>query len=606
MMSSMSDILQQNSRLTFHTRNFKKKEFKLILVLLVVGVRVRAILRFDTAAELCVSDDSVADQLMPLSASMEVFDGRETSLRDQHCDDSGVLPSSSRLSDSDYRHRVLNDAVLLITSRDATALTDECAIFEHLFQPLMHRRRTRWRASTTLVVSQRLFAFIEQGPVRNALVRTLFANVVSISEVKSISRVELVDLHDKLLLAHDDNVFAAFLNSLEPDSSSKRDAGVEYDGLQRGGGGKNLLNPPCTTDECSQWRLTHLDRRATDTSDAVTIEVIMLSDAAQRRWAERSAAINRHRAHAAGWQFTSYNQTLDASRAVAWSKVAALQRHVDRALARDARSHWVLWLDADAFIELDGTQRVETLVRHAASMARDVVMPADPPVWHCQNLCTGVMLWHASAWSAQFLRDWWRDAETRFGGTFKQSFSWEQRVINALWHDVASHIYVVPYCVLNAPCSSAPRSGAAVVHCMGADASTRIARLALQEDAQRTAAASDTHASDDDNDDGGVLVIGDALPPPPDGVRVTFVTTRTSPVGVLRTLLQRWRIVVAFAGEGPLVAALLRVTKRANTDVVDVRTTSMLSAHCRRATSDAGRQRRVAVAPLDWSAVVAA
>lgn len=211
----------------------------------------------------------------------------------------------------------------------------------------------------------------------------------------------------------------------------------------------------------------------------------MLFDSTQRRWGSQVEQINRQRALAAGWTFEAAYASLDTSRATAWGKVLMLQRAIDHALSDDApvdAPEWVLWLDADAVLQRDvGAPRIESLLAAAARAGRDVVMSVDPPVWECKNLCTGVMAWRASRWSSEFFKLWWQDATTRWGGTFVHAFSWEQRILNALWPSQADHFYVVPHCALNAPCNaSLTHSHAMVVHCMGAEAPARLARVELE------------------------------------------------------------------------------------------------------------------------------
>ena len=631
------------------------------------------------AVGLCATSNADLGAL-PTSGTLEAFGASAIALQ-VHCAPD-VRAAAVAATTRRERTRTLLDAALLDDGVEVDAL-DECNVYERLLQPLLRVGGVRaFAATTTLVVSRALLAFVERAPLRRALVRALFADVVAIDDVASMRRVGVIALrgagtanerrgnddddnnnnnNDDVNVGDDAKRVTEFVRALlgnewrrnarNASSSSSAVAAMahvvatasSYAGLRRGSGGKNLLSPICGEDACAAWRVAHIDRlarnSAADTA-AVSIEVVMMSDGRQRRWAERTEALNRELALSAGWRFTAYNDSLDESRATAWSKVVALQRHVARALARhDRRPHFILWLDADSFIERDGAARIRALAQLALDAGRDAVLPADPPVWQCENLCTGIMLWRASVWTRDFLALWWADATTRFGGTFMQSFSWEQRILNAIWHDVAERFYVVPYCVLNAPCATPPQSGAAVVHCMGADQHTRLTRVALAEDdrrahgvaslqfaarqqqqqqqlpsAQRMAALTTTTRR-------GIVAIGtrvdsDALRGPT-SMRVRVVDRQTPLDDALSSLLAA-RVVVAHDGDAPLIAALVdamqSVDKRQvvrsdiNLTLVERRESVVLAASCRDVVARA-RARGIVYQRLttsvDWTALAA-
>jgi hypothetical protein len=604
---------------------------------------VNCVLRIDVLRrEICSSN---VDASLTTTPVLELLGGHNAPI--ELC----VTPVGSR-NTSRFPFAVLLDLVSSSTdaATTATLLTDECSYFEQLLQPLMCRfvevgEEQQWQKST-LLVSQSLLSFIDHVPLRRLLLRRMFADIRSIVDVALIDSVAFVTVGStnekgKPNTVNFENFFKSPSIVVDADAAgggaaSSGMTSITYAGLLPGHQGKNLLSPICDPDMCMAWSRKNVEAnvREAASADDVTVEVIMLSDSKQRQWAARTEAINRRRANRVGWRFTAYNHTLDTTRAVAWSKVVALQRHVERArrelAPQVAERHWLLWLDADAFIESDGAARIEALAWLAHGAQRDVVMPADPPIWQCQNLCTGVMLWRASAWTAQFLELWMRDAATRWGGTFLQSFSWEQRIINALWHERATRFYVAPYCVLNQACSAPPRSGAAVVHCMGAELHIRLARFALAEQdrfeppppPRRLAHASSSLASSNAGAGAVVVVIvgsddADSVPAAQRSRHELRVIDRRTTFDDAVRALREARVAIALDGDAPLVAALVRLladqrhrdpsaSLAARVVVVDVQPTSTLSLSCRRVSQQAranGIDYHRKMAPFDWNSL---
>lgn len=111
----------------------------------------------------------------------------------------------------------------------------------------------------------------------------------------------------------------------------------KFVGLKPGGGAHNLAEPVyCGEGECEAWReqqLMNNNLNSIDDDDSIarrrTVEVLMLYDSKQRRWADRLAVLNRAFATKVGWSFRVYNTTLDKDRATAWSKVIAIQNSIE-------------------------------------------------------------------------------------------------------------------------------------------------------------------------------------------------------------------------------------------------------------------------------------
>jgi hypothetical protein len=338
------------------------------------------------------------------------------------------------------------------------------------------------------------------------------------------------------------------LTLLIPDALPLRDPLTAFAGLGRGGGGANLAAPLyCDAHQCAAWLVQHVVPLVS-AARRMSVHVVMLYDSPQRRWGDGVEALNRQRALDAGWTFESEHASLirDGSRATAWSKVLLLQRAL-----REARADWVIWLDADAVLQADAAPRVEALLQLAANSGRDAVLSADPPLWQCQNLCTGVMAWRASDWSRNFLAEWWRDADTRWGGTFRHAFAWEQRILNAVWSEHASRFFVAPYCALNAECGTTDALPM-VVHCMGADASTRMARVE-REKARVIGAAHTVRAV-------AVLALGVPAEQAAAAARVPLADVRqwtARSADDLRLDLCRFEVLVTSGDDAPLLATAI-------------------------------------------------
>lgn len=210
------------------------------------------------------------------------------------------------------------------------------------------------------------------------------------------------------------------------------------------------------------------------------------------------------------------------------------------------------------------------------------------------SLCTGVMLWRASAWTRDFLARWWAAGATLFSGTFLRSFSWEQRILNSLWRDEAARFFVVPHCTLNAPCDAAPASGALVVHCMGAAAAIRVARLsvaarALEQshpDAEATSGARST-SSGSGPAAHQLLLLQAASDEQPLAATLArelphlrlVAPPANAALSHLLAALRAASVLVALDGDAPLAGALLRALD-AHPLVLDVRRSAHLPAAC--------------------------
>ncbi|GKY90439.1 hypothetical protein MPSEU_000017700 [Mayamaea pseudoterrestris] len=95
------------------------------------------------------------------------------------------------------------------------------------------------------------------------------------------------------------------------------------------------------------------------------------------------------------YQWTDSSHMVDPSRPPAWSKILAVQH-----LLEQQACDWVLWLDADVLV-MNSNVRIERL------------LPSDPNVMlvathdRKYTVNSGVWLIRNSAWSRQFLKNWW-------------------------------------------------------------------------------------------------------------------------------------------------------------------------------------------------------
>jgi hypothetical protein len=376
-----------------------------------------------------------------------------------------TLLAESDTKDSLSRQRITTRNSFALITRADVNLTAACDVADALFRPILTSDLRFSRANRPLYASEIVIGAFFRTRLRQLAVEHVAESVLPLSE-KGV-----VWFDDLSILFNVDS------------TNSQLDATTIFDDVS--GRHAHALSL-CDVASCERWlRSGGKFSSLFATHNRPRVHVVMLFDSTQRRWGTHVEQINRQRALAAGWTFDAAYASLDTSRATAWGKVLMLQRAIDLALSDDApvdAPEWVLWLDADAVLQHDvGAPRIESLLAAAARAGRDVVMSVDPPVWECKNLCTGVMAWRASRWSSDFFKLWWQDAETRWGGTFVHAFSWEQRILNALWPSHVDHFYVVPHCALNAPCNtSLTHSHAMVVHCMGAEAPTRLARVELE------------------------------------------------------------------------------------------------------------------------------
>jgi galactosyl transferase GMA12/MNN10 family len=100
-----------------------------------------------------------------------------------------------------------------------------------------------------------------------------------------------------------------------------------------------------------------------------------------------------------GYTIRDQSRLLDPSRPPAWSKIRAVQAMMNEPF----KCEWVLWLDADVVI-MDSYRLVESLIPHdATSSDIDLIVTTDRRF----TANSGVWLMRNSAWSRQFLEDWW-------------------------------------------------------------------------------------------------------------------------------------------------------------------------------------------------------
>jgi hypothetical protein len=434
--------------------------------------------------------------------------------------------------------------VLVAHVAEPSAPTPPCALADAVFRPLLAD------ASAAALLATRSLSLYVGVDVASELRKSALRRVIlSLPDNDNDDD----DASALRALPERGTVWFHNLTLLIPDAPAPREPPTAFAGLARGGGGTNLAAPlHCDARQCAAWLVQHVVPLVS-AARRMSVHVVMLYDAPQRRWGDGVEALNRQRALAAGWTFESEHASLirDGSRATAWSKVLLLQRAL-----REARADWVIWLDADAVLQADAAPRVEALLQLAANSGRDAVLSADPPLWQCQNLCTGVMAWRATDWSRDFLAEWWRDADTRWGGTFRHAFAWEQRILNAVWSEHASRFFVAPYCALNAECGTTDAEPM-VVHCMGADASTRMARVE-REKARAIGAAHAARAV-------AVLALGVPAEQAAAAARVPLGDVRqwtSRSAEELRLDLCRFEVLVTSGDDAPLLATAIALWHR--------------------------------------------
>jgi hypothetical protein len=133
-------------------------------------------------------------------------------------------------------------------------------------------------------------------------------------------------------------------------------------------------------------------------------------DAVRRQtWPGRQAYADKH-----GYRLVDASELIDTSRPPAWSKIGAVQylfgwdssstrakaASLSSVGADDAPCDWVFWMDADTVI-MNSSIRLESLLPDSISI--DLIATYDRRFF----VNSGAWLMRRSAWSKQFLQDWW-------------------------------------------------------------------------------------------------------------------------------------------------------------------------------------------------------
>jgi len=156
-----------------------------------------------------------------------------------------------------------------------------------------------------------------------------------------------------------------------------------------------------------------------------------------------------HAAYAAKHKYTIIDASnwIDPSRPPAWSKIQAVKRLLT--LPEHYDCDWVMWMDADTLI-MDSQVKLESLLPAGRSI--DLILTED----HSFAYSSGVWLIRKSAWSLQFLDDWWnskgyiRSAGLSLSGD-NAAFGHlvQQRVSNDKTINAQPHIAIPARCNLN-------------------------------------------------------------------------------------------------------------------------------------------------------------
>lgn len=150
------------------------------------------------------------------------------------------------------------------------------------------------------------------------------------------------------------------------------------------------------------------------------------------------------------------NEVIDFSRPAAWSKILALEKHIDR-------FDYLFYVDMDIVI-MNMSIRLEDIVTSVSSQT-DLIMTGD---WNGPN--TGVWFAKNSDWTKWFLRTAWTEGvnfvSKRSADGKKFPFEYEQRVFHylfdtAVWQKrslpryggdsaaIRSHVALLPQCAFN-------------------------------------------------------------------------------------------------------------------------------------------------------------
>lgn len=129
---------------------------------------------------------------------------------------------------------------------------------------------------------------------------------------------------------------------------------------------------------------------------------------------------------------------INTSRPPAWTKVIAMQHMLE-----DERCDWVMWMDADTVI-MNSDIRMESFF--PMDPTKDMIVGSDNG-WGWNS---GVFVFRNTAWSKQFLDDWWNMKS--FVRPPGMSLSGDNAALKALLHnmeDMDEHVLVPPRCTLN-------------------------------------------------------------------------------------------------------------------------------------------------------------
>ena len=136
------------------------------------------------------------------------------------------------------------------------------------------------------------------------------------------------------------------------------------------------------------------------------ILVLTLSTPNILEYSKYTSAINKKYCKTHSYDFINYTHTLDDTRHPAWSKIKAIQKHINN-------YDWIMWIDADA-IFLNQNIKIESLLDEEYN----VIISKD--VW--KNINSGAFLIKGKTeWSSYFLsevynqiqfidHDWWEQA----------------------------------------------------------------------------------------------------------------------------------------------------------------------------------------------------
>jgi hypothetical protein len=146
-----------------------------------------------------------------------------------------------------------------------------------------------------------------------------------------------------------------------------------------------------------------------------------------------------------GYDFIGYDAVLDTSRPASWSKILAIQEHIDK-------YDWIMWIDADAAI-INNNIKVEDIVDNNFELllSKDEV-----------NINMGVFFLKSCAWSKFFLNVVY-SLDRYVDDTF-----WEQAAVISLLpnNGYIKHFKFINKCIINSYPNDVNEKSM-VIHCPG-------------------------------------------------------------------------------------------------------------------------------------------